>query len=127
MSAIMDPNDISPEIKQGLLATLFGMLGMAVKIILSNERLTMLKIILRLFVAAVVAIISGYAMEGLIDNKKLLWAFNGIAGFMAQELVVWVENIVRLRMNAALNKVAMESKTKNPASQHAKKPTKRRR
>ena len=100
----MSPEDISPEVKQGALAGLLGMMGMAVKIILTDEKLTVGKVLTRLFVAMVVAVLSGFALDSYIENKKMLWALNGLSGYMALEVVAWAEGVVRARLSGELNK-----------------------
>jgi len=100
----MSPEDISPEVKQGVLAGLIGMMGMAVKIILTDEKLKIGKVLTKLFVAVVVAVLSGFALDSYIENKKMLWALNGLSGYMALEVVAWAEGVVRARLSGELNK-----------------------
>lgn len=100
----MNPEDISPEVKQGVLAGLLGMMGMAVKIILTDEKLKIGKVLTKLFVAVVVAVLSGFALDSYIENKKMLWALNGLSGYMALEVVAWAEGVVRARLSGELNK-----------------------
>ena len=52
----MGPDDISPEVKQAGIAGLLGMMGMAVKIILTDEKLKIGKVIAHLTSAMTVAI-----------------------------------------------------------------------
>jgi len=101
----LSPEDISPEVKQGSLAGLLGMMGMAVKIILTDEKLTVGKVLTRLFVAMVVAVLSGFALDSYIENKKMLWALNGLSGYMALEVTAWAEGVVKARLSVELNKV----------------------
>lgn len=101
----VDPDSISPDIKQGLIAGLLGMLGMAVKIILTDERLKVGKVLMHLFVAMVVAVLSGFALDGYITNKKMLWALNGVSGYMALQIASWAEQVVAARLNKELKAV----------------------
>lgn len=101
----VDPDSISPDIKQGLIAGLLGMLGMAVKIILTDERLKVGKVLMHLFVAMVVAVLSGFALDGYISNKKMLWALNGVSGYMALQIASWAEQVVAARLNKELKAV----------------------
>jgi len=103
-SSPLSPEDISPEVKQGALAGLLGMMGMAVKIILTDEKLTVGKVLTRLFVAMVVAVLSGYALDEYVANKKMLWALNGLSGYMALEVTAWAEGVVKARLSGELNK-----------------------
>jgi hypothetical protein len=105
----ISPEDISPEVKQGALAGLLGMMGMAVKIILTDEKLTVGKVLTRLFVAMVVAVLSGYALDEYVANKKMLWALNGLSGYMALEVTAWAEGVVKARLSGELNKAQKAS------------------
>jgi hypothetical protein len=104
----IDPDSISPDIKQGLIAGLLGMLGMAVKIILTDERLKVGKVLMHLFVAMVVAVLSGFALDGYITNKKMLWALNGVSGYMALQITAWAEQVVAARLNKELKAVKVK-------------------
>jgi NAD/NADP transhydrogenase beta subunit len=118
----LSPEDISPEVKQGSLAGLLGMMGMAVKIILTDEKLTVGKVLTRLFVAMVVAVLSGFALDSYIENKKMLWALNGLSGYMALEVTAWAESVVKARLSGELNKAqkAAGLKPAKPKSRGAK-------
>jgi hypothetical protein len=101
----MGPDDIGPEVKQAGIAGLLGMMGMTVKIILTDEKLAIGKVLSHLFVACAVAILSGFALEEYVPNKKMLWAFNGLSGYMALQIVAWAESAVKARLQGELNKV----------------------
>jgi len=101
----MGPDDISPEVKQAGIAGLLGMMGMTVKIILTDEKLAIGKVLSHLFVACAVAILSGFALEEYVPNKKMLWAFNGLSGYMALQIVAWAEGVVKAKLQGELNKV----------------------
>jgi hypothetical protein len=121
----IDPDSISPDIKQGLIAGLLGMLGMAVKIILTDERLKVGKVLMHLFVAMIVAVLSGFALDGYITNKKMLWALNGVSGYMALQIAAWAEQVVAARLNKELN--AAKGKPGKPRKTANAKPGKRKR
>ena len=112
------PEDISPEAKQGALAGLLGMMGMAVKIILTDEKLTVGKVLTRLFVAMVVAVLSGFALDSYIENKKMLWALNVLSGYMALEVVAWAEGVVRARLSGEMKKVQKAAGLKPAKPKH---------
>lgn len=101
----MGPDDFSPEVKQAGIAGLLGMIGMTVKIILTDEKLKVGKVLAHLFVACAIAILSGFALEEYVSNKKMLWAFNGLSGYMALQIVAWAESAVKARMAVELKKV----------------------
>ena len=121
----MGPEDIPPEAKQAGIAGLLGMMGMTVKIILTDEKLAIGKVLSHLVVACAVAILSGFALEEYVQNKKMLWALNGLSGYMALQIVAWAESAVKARLSGELNKIEKAAGiTKKP---NAKRPAKRKR
>ena len=121
----MGPDDISPEVKQAGIAGLLGMMGMAVKIILTDEKLSIGKVVANLFAAMAVAILSGFVLEEYVQNKKMLWALNGLSGYMAIQIIAWAESAVNSRLKGELNKIEKAAGiTKKP---NAKRPAKRKR
>ena len=118
----LDPESISPELRQGGIAGLLGMMGMAVKIILTEEKMRFGQIILHLFAAMVVAILSGYALSDYLTNPKMLWAANGVAGFMAIRIAMWAERVVGDKLDKIEGK---KTKPAKPSKPHAKAKRKR--
>ena len=121
----MGPDDISPEVKQAGIAGLLGMMGMAVKIILTDEKLSIGKVVANLFAAMAVAILSGFVLEEYVQNKKMLWALNGLSGYMAIQIIAWAESAVNSRLKGELNKIEKAAGiTKKP---NVKRPAKKKR
>jgi hypothetical protein len=121
----MGPEDISPEVKQAGIAGLLGMMGMAVKIILTDEKLSIGKVAANLFAAMAVAILSGFALEEYVHNKKMLWALNGLSGYMAIQIIAWAESAVNSRLKGELKKIEKSAGiTKKP---NGKRPAKKKR
>jgi hypothetical protein len=121
----LGPDDIGPEVKQAGIAGLLGMMGMAVKIILTDEKLSIGKVCANLFAAMAVAVLSGFALEEYVQNKKMLWALNGLSGYMALHIIAWAESAVKARLSGELKKVEKSAGiTKKP---HAKRPAKKKR
>jgi len=118
----IDPESISPELRQGGIAGLLGMMGMAVKIILTEEKMRLGQIILHLFAAMVVAILSGYALSDYLTNPKMLWAANGVAGFMAIRIAMWAERVVGDKLDKIEGK---KTKPEKPSKPNAKAKRKR--
>ena len=126
--ASMGPEDISPEVKQAGIAGLLGMMGMAVKIILTDKKLKVGKVIANLVAAMAVAILSGFALDGYIANKKMLWALNGLSGYCALQIVAWAEEMVKARLSGELNKAKKAAGIKPSTSKpNGKRPAKRKR
>jgi hypothetical protein len=96
----MGPEDIGPEVKQAGIAGLLGMMGMTVKIILTDEKLSIARVMGHLFAACTVAILSGFALEEYVQNKKMLWALNGLSGYMALQIIAWAEDTAKKKLAA---------------------------
>jgi di/tricarboxylate transporter len=119
----LDAEAISTEVKQGGIAGLLGMMGMAVKIILTEEKMRIGQILLHLFAAIVVAVLSGYALSDYVTSQKMLWAANGVSGFMAIRIAMWAERVVGKKLDEAEAKIGKKTK---PKKTNAKRPAKRR-
>ena len=127
----MGPEDVPAEAKQAGIAGLLGMMGMAVKIILTDEKLSIAKVAANLFAAMAVAVLSGFTLDGYIENKKMLWALNGLSGYMALQIIAWAEGMVKARLSGELNKAKKAAGIKPTSTPrkapHAKPPAKRKR
>jgi hypothetical protein len=123
-AAPINPDDIGPEMKQAGIAGLLGMMGMTVKIILTDEKLSIGRVIGHLIVACAVAILSGFALEEYISNKKMLWALNGLSGYMALQIVAWAEDTAKKKLQATQAGIVGKPKKEKT---NAKRPAKRKR
>jgi hypothetical protein len=123
-AAPINPDDIGPEVKQAGIAGLLGMMGMTVKIILTDEKLSIGRVIGHLIVACAVAILSGFALEEYISNKKMLWALNGLSGYMALQIVAWAEDTAKKKLQATQAGIVGKPKKEKT---NAKRPAKRKR
>jgi hypothetical protein len=123
-AAPINPDDIGPEVKQAGIAGLLGMMGMTVKIILTDEKLSIGRVLGHLIVACAVAILSGFALEEYIQNKKMLWALNGLSGYMALQIVAWAEDTAKKKLQATQAGIVGKPKKEKA---NAKRPAKRKR
>jgi hypothetical protein len=123
-AAPINPDDIGPEVKQAGIAGLLGMMGMTVKIILTDEKLSVGRVVGHLVVACAVAILSGFALEEYIQNKKMLWALNGLSGYMALQIVAWAEDTAKKKLQATQAGIVGKPKKEKA---NAKRPAKRKR
>jgi hypothetical protein len=123
-AAPINPDDIGPEMKQAGIAGLLGMMGMTVKIILTDDKLSIGRVIGHLIVACAVAILSGFALEEYISNKKMLWALNGLSGYMALQIVAWAEDTAKKKLQATQAGIVGKPKKEKT---NAKRPAKRKR
>lgn len=117
----LGPDDISPEVKQAGIAGLLGMMGMTVKIILTDEKLSIARVVGHLFVACAVAILSGFALEEYVQNKKMLWALNGLSGYMALQIVAWAEDTAKKKLAATATTIVGKQKEKPHGKRKPKK------
>ena len=116
----IDPESIPPELKQGGIAGLLGMMGMSVKIILTEEKMKVGQVILHLFAAMVVAVLSGYALSDYVTNQKMLWAANGMSGFMAIRIAMWAERVVEAKLDKIEGKKPKSPKPNGKAKRRRK-------
>jgi hypothetical protein len=123
-AAPINPDDLGPAVKQAGIAGLLGMMGMTVKIILTDEKLSVGRVIGHLVVACAVAILSGFALEEYIQNKKMLWALNGLSGYMALQIVAWAEDTAKKKLQATQAGIVGKPKKEKA---NAKRPAKRKR
>jgi hypothetical protein len=68
----------------------------------------------------VVAVISGYALTDYVPNLKMLWAANGMAGFMAIRIAMWAERVVGAKLDEAEAKITKGKPKKTNAKRQAK-------
>jgi hypothetical protein len=113
-AASFNPEDVGPEVKQAGIAGILGMMGMAVRIIMADEHLGWKKAILHLFLAVVVSILTGFVAVNYIEKPTLLWAVNGVSGFMALKIAMFVEAMVEAKMAGKLNEARRAAGIKKP-------------
>ncbi len=117
----LNPDDVGPEVKQAGIAGLLGMMGMTVKIILTDEKLSVARVVGHLFAACTVAILSGFALEEYVQNKKMLWALNGLSGYMALQIVAWAEDTAKKKLAATATTIVGKQKEKPHGKRKPKK------
>lgn len=111
-----NPDDIGPEVKRSGIAGMLGMMGMAVKIIMAEEHLSPKKVATHLFIAVVVSILTGFAITGYVEKPTLVWAINGLSGFMALKIVVFIEAMAEAKMAGKLSEARRAAGIKSPKS-----------
>lgn len=102
-AAPFNPDDISPDVKRSGIAGVLGMMGMAVRIIMADEKLNWKKVVAHLFLAVVVSILTGFVAVSYIEKPTLIWAVNGVSGFMALKIAMFVEDMVEAKMAGKLH------------------------
>jgi hypothetical protein len=122
----IDPEGFSPEVKQGALAGLLGLLGMVARIVISPEPVGWIWVTKRLVAATITAAFAGLALESYVSNPQLRYALTGLSGYMAPEVLQWAEDMARAKLKGSLDKAKKEAGLK-PAKPNGKRKTKRNR
>lgn len=120
----LDPESMSPEVKQGAIAGLLGLLGMVARIVISPEPVGWVWVTKRLIAATITAAFAGLALESYVQNPQLRYALTGLSGYMAPEVLQWAEDMARAKLKGSLDKAKAEAGVK-PPKKNAKRPTKR--
>jgi hypothetical protein len=101
--AAPDGGAISPEVRQGVIAAILGILGMSTRVMLMDEKVGFVWVLKRLVAASVVAWASGAVLESYITNAKLLYAVVGVCGYLAPEVAQAAEDFVKAKLKAKVN------------------------
>jgi hypothetical protein len=96
-------SSISPEVRQGAIAAILGLLGMSTRVMMMNEKVGWGWVAKRLFAASAVAWASGTFLEGYITNQQIRYAVTGVCGYCAPEILQAVEDWVRAKLRAKVN------------------------
>ena len=119
-----DQGAVSPELRQGAIAAILGLLGMSTRVMLMNEKVGWVWVIKRLAAASIVSWASGAVLESYITNAKLLYAVVGICGYCAPEVLQAAEDFVRAKLKAKVNEAQREAGIK-PTKPNGKAKSKR--
>jgi hypothetical protein len=101
--AAPDGGSVSPEVRQGIIAAILGLLGMSTRVMLMEEKVGVVWVLKRLAAASVVAWASGAVLESYITNAKLLYAVVGVCGYLAPEVAQAAEDFVKAKLKAKVD------------------------
>ena len=120
-SSPLDPNDLSPAVRDGVVASILGGLAMTARLLLSTEPVSAGWVIRRVLAAAITAALVGYGIQDHIASPGLRMAATGAAGYAAPEVLDYLLKYIKARGEAEVAKVTK----KLPTNGKAKKPAKR--
>ena len=101
----VSPDDIPPEVKDGIVASILGGLAMTARLLLSTEPVTFGWVVRRVMAAAITAALVGYAVQDHIQSTGLRMAAVGASGYAAPETLDYVLKWIKSRGDAELAKV----------------------
>jgi len=106
----VNPEDIPPELKDGVVASILGGLAMTARLLLSTEPVTVGWVIRRVFAAAITAALVGYAVQDHIQSTGLRMAAVGAAGYAAPECLDYLLKYIKAKGEAEVAKVTKGAK-----------------
>jgi len=110
----VNPDDIPPELKDGVVASILGGLAMTARLLLSTEPVTVGWVIRRVLAAAITAALVGYAVQDHIHSTGLRMAAVGAAGYAAPECLDYLLKYVKAKGEAEVAKVTKGVKRATP-------------
>lgn len=114
----INPDDISREVKDGVVAGVLGGLAMVARLLLSTEPVSPGWVVRRVLAAAITAALVGYAIQEHIQSPGLRMGVVGASGYAAPECLDYLMKYIKAKGQAEVAKV---TKTANGK----KKPSKR--
>ena len=101
----VNPDDIPPELKDGVVASILGGLAMTARLLLSTEPVTVGWVVRRVLAAAITAALVGYGVQDHIHTTGLKMAAVGASGYAAPECLDYLIKIIKARGEAEVAKV----------------------
>ena len=109
-----NPDDVPPELKDGVVASILGGLAMTARLLLSTEPVTFGWVVRRVLAAAITAALVGYAVQDHIQSTGLRMAAVGAAGYAAPECLDYLLKYVKAKGEAEVAKVTKGAKRATP-------------
>jgi phage shock protein PspC (stress-responsive transcriptional regulator) len=111
----IDPDSITPQVKDGVVAGILGGLAMVARLLLSTEPVSFGWVVRRVLAAAITAALVGYAIQDHIQSPGLRMGVVGAAGYAAPECLDYLMKYIKARGEKEV--AAVVGKPKKP---HAK-------
>ena len=105
-AAPVNPDDIPPELKDGVVASVLGGLAMTARLLLSTEPVTLGWVVRRVVAAAITAALVGYAVQDHIQSTGLKMAAVGASGDAAPETLDYLLRWLKAKGEAEVAKVS---------------------
>lgn len=97
------PDDIPPEIRDGLLAGLIGAVSFVIRMLVSTEKHSCGYVIRRTVIAGLTSLFVGMATQSYFSNQGLGYAAAGMAGYASPELIeaglLWIKRQGKAQRN----------------------------
>lgn len=89
------PDDIPPELRDGLLAGTIGAISFIIRMLVSTEKHSCGYVIRRTIIAGLTSFLVGLATQSYFSNQGLGYAAAGMAGYASPELIeallLWIK------------------------------------
>ena len=109
-AAPFNPDDMPPELKDGVVASILGGLAMTARLLLSTEPVSFGWVVRRVLAAAITAALVGYGVQDHIQSVGLRMAAVGAAGYAAPECLDYLLKYVKAKGDAEVAKVTKGAK-----------------
>ena len=104
-AAPFNPDEMPPELKDGVVASILGGLAMTARLLLSTEPVSFGWVVRRVLAAAITAALVGYGVQDHIQSVGLRMAAVGAAGYAAPECLDYLLKYVKAKGEAEVAKV----------------------
>ena len=101
----IDPDSITPQVKDGVVAGILGGLAMVARLLLSTEPVSFGWVVRRVMAAAITAALVGYGIQDHIQSPGLRMAVVGAAGYAAPECLDYLMKYIKARGEKEVSKV----------------------
>ena len=109
----IDPDSISPQVKDGVVAGILGGLAMVARLLLSTEPVSFGWVVRRVLAAAITAALVGYGIQDHIQSPGLRMAVVGAAGYAAPECLDYLMRYIKARGDKEVSAVVGKPKKPN--------------
>ena len=120
-AAPLDPNELPPEIKNGMIASLIGGFSMVARLLLSEEPVTMGWVVRRITAASIVAVVVGWGLQDQIPSRSTLFFCCGAAAYAAPEVTDAGMRWLKAKMKSEIKSVEIDEKKPKTKSRRKRK------
>ena len=104
-----NPEEIPPQVKDGIVAGILGGLAMVARLLLSTEPVSFGWVVRRVLAAAITAALVGYGIQEHITSPGLKMGVIGAAGYAAPECLDYLLKYVKARGDKELAEVTAKT------------------
>ena len=104
-----NPEEIPPQVKDGIVAGILGGLAMVARLLLSTEPVSFGWVVRRVLAAAITAALVGYGIQEHIASPGLKMGVIGAAGYAAPECLDYLLKYVKARGDKELAEVTAKT------------------